>query len=526
MKFLNKMNLGNILAILLGMIGIAIILTMYYLINQSQDNSFEKNIQQLNQLQQQNAKWSVAILESQRYRLQDFDAISSYIVQISKQLEQLEEAGFLSIKKVGEKTVNAFQIYESSFDLKSQAVEHYKSEQAILRNSVIYLPKISNILQQLLTTKKKKEGADLKQALITSNLLINQFLLTKDLPKNIKATLSSLKTETKKLDSNIEKKMESYITHARIIIQYKPKVEQMLERAMSIDFGQLTNEVMNAYSNHQDSLNQEVNQFQKIMLAGVFLLLISMLWFLIKLKKSTSKIASVDSQKQVIEKQLRDSEQEVGNIKKDILLAERHRASGDLAIGTFNELQMLLPVFSEHFNFLNQLKENSDSVEYKDKAMLLDSDLKQIQQKITELYELIDDKKNITQQIAFDFNQIALKAIETATNEFHHQIQFTKQFGTLNKAKGSPVDFFQILIKLFRQAGRSYEEGGDAILVKTWKTDDYANMLIHIPSKANSYFSEESLVAINKLSDVNQGKFKFTQHAEGKGVVWISFPLY
>jgi len=518
MKTLKKISIGSFFAILLSLIAIATILTAYYLINQTRDNDFEKNMTSINQIQQLNAKWSTAVLTTQSYTLQDFDAVASYIIKIREILESLEEQGFSNPDKLGSQTVTAFQIYKNSFDLKSQAVEHYQSEQAILRNSVIYLPNISEELQAIL--QLIPDNSSLEKTLMSSNLLINQFLLTTARRQEIRKKLTALENQAQSITEKTKNKIDRYITHASIIIQYKPKVKRMLTRAMNIDFGLLSNNLIQAYNGHQDSLKQRISFLQKTMLAGVFALLIMMLWFLIKLKKSNTKIAKTDAQKEQVEQQLIETEQQVKQVKKDVLVAERHRASSDLVIGTFNDLQMLLPTFPNHIKCLNSLKNNENEKGIES----LTRDLQHIQNKMSELNELIDDKRNIQQQVKFNFNHIVLKAIETASHETNNKIKFTKQFGDLATVKGSPIDLFQVLMKLFRQAGRSYEEGNEIILVKTWKTEEYANMLINIPSKANTYFSDESLVVINKLIKENKGKFKFQQQKDGLGVVWISFP--
>ncbi len=511
MKLLKKVSISNIFAILLGIVSISIILGAYYLINKTKDHSFEQNMATLSHLQQLDAKWSVAILKTKNYTLQDFDAISAYILKIKENFDLLDEAGLSDVKKVGKDTVKAFQIYKNSVGSKKEAVEHYKSEQAILRNSVRYLPTITKELQNA--------SDDLNSKITSSSLAINQLLLTGGAKKGIKENLQALKKlSAKTTEQDIKAKIENYITHAKIILEYKTKVLVMLNRAMAKDFDNLSQNVINAYAASQEKSNQQIKYLQMAMVLASLVLLAIMFWFLTHFIKVN---------------------QQVVEVRKDVVDFERRSAAGDLALGAFHQLKLLMPKFYQHVGFIKKLKIDLTLLEQRKELTSFDMDIDRkkeltalsgdvdtIYGTISELEHLIDDERNSKQDVKFDFNHVILKAIETVNRETKGRIAFSQQLKDVSIVKGSPLDLFQITVKLFRQVAKTESTDKAFISVKTWASKNYANMLINLPIQTDTYFQKESLVIIHKLVEANEGKFKFMTENNGeKSAITLSLSL-
>ncbi len=222
MRLQKGFSVANTIGVLLGLLAVNAILAAHYFIHQSRDNRFEQNIATLNTLQQWDAKWSTAILKTRSYTLQDFDQLVFYMIKIRDGLGTLDEQGMLDIESIGEKTVNQYQIYKHSFKAKNEAVERYKSQQAILRNSVRYLPIVSDTLQHVFTEKNTTKSKELKNVVLTSNLLINQFLFSAIDAKKIQEKLTELDLQLLNESEAIQEKIQDYLTHPRLISESSP----------------------------------------------------------------------------------------------------------------------------------------------------------------------------------------------------------------------------------------------------------------------------------------------------------------
>jgi hypothetical protein len=527
MRLQKGFSIANIFGVLLGLLSVSAILGAYYFIHQSRDNRFEQNIATLNTLQQLDAKWSAAILKTRSYTLQDFDQLAFYMIKIRDGLGVLDRQGMLDIESVGEKTVNQYQVYKYSFKTKNEAVEHYKSQQAILRNSVRYLPTTSNALQHVLVEKNTKKSQELNSVVVTSNLLVNQFLFSAVDAGVIREKLIELDLQLANEDEETQEKIQDYLTHVRLIIKHRPKVSQMLQTAMATDIGDLSAKVIYEYTQTQNSVKQRIKRLQEIMLAGGVMLLAVLLWFLFRLRNSNQKVMTADAESEATHQQLLQAEEQITEVNKNILQTEQRAASGQLAIGSFKHLQTTMPAFSEHLAFLNEIKTEQTLVQYGNQLKALTTDITDLQHNITVLNTLIDPQTNHNKQIDFDFNYIVRKALDVASFEAGSSIVFTEQLSDIPVIQASPLDIFQVILKLFRQAVISAQLGDKKIFFKTCATGRYANMYMTLSghNDLETLYAKEGLAVVRELIEKNQGVLKLTPREDDSiGMVWVSFP--
>jgi len=527
MRLQKGFSIANTLGVLLGLLSVGAILGAYYFIHQSRDNRFEQNIATLNTLQQLDAKWSAAILKTRSYTLQDFDQLAFYMIKIRDGLGVLDRQGMLDIESVGEQTVNQYQIYKYSFKTKNEAVEHYKSQQAILRNSVRYLPTASSVLQQVLTEKNTEKSKELNNVVITSNLLVNQFLFSAVDAEKIREKLIELDLQLSNENEETQEKIRDYLTHTRLIIKHRPKVSQMLQTAMATDIGELSAKVIHEYTQTQHIVKQRIKGLQEIMLAGGVMLLAVLLWFLVRLRSSNQKVVTADAENEATHQQLLQAEEQISEVNKDILQTERNTASGQLAIGTFKHLQTTMPAFSGHLAFLEEMKTDQALVHYEHQLNVLTTDIIDVQHNVTGLNTLLDPQKNRDKQIDFDFNDIVQKALDVASFEAGESVVFTRQLSDIPVIQASPIDVFQIALKLFRQATKSAESGDKKVFVKTWATGRYANMYMTLSghNDLETLYAQDGLAVVRELIEQNQGVLKLTpREDDNSGMVWVSFP--
>jgi hypothetical protein len=527
MRLQKGFSIANTIGVLLSLLAVSAILVAYYFIHQARDNRFEQNVATLNMLQQLDAKWSTAILKTRSYTLQDFDKLAFYMMKIRDGVGTLDEQGMLDINSVGEKTVNQYQIYKHSFKAKNEAVERYKSQQAILRNSVRYLPVVSDTLQQVLAEKNTTKSKELKDVVLSSNLLINQFLFSAIDAKEIQEKLAKLDLQVSSESEIIQEKIQDYLTHSRLIIKYKPKVSQMLKTAMATDIDEVSAKVIHEYRQSQNIVKQRIKRLQEIMLAGGVMLLTILLWFLLRLRNSNRQVITADAENEVTHQQLLQAEEQISKVNKNILQTERSAASGQLAIGVFRHLQTTMPAFSEHLAFLDKIKTDQAFVQYDDQLKALATDITDLQHNIITLDTLLDPHTNHNQQVDFDFNDIVRKALDVASFEAGTSIVFTEQLSDMPVIQASPLDVFQVVLKLFRQAVISAQLGDKKIFVKTWATGRYANMYMTLSghNDLEALYAEEGLAIVRELIEQNQGVLKLTpRDNDSSGMIWVSFP--
>ncbi len=518
------------LVLLLSLLSIAIISIAYYFINKANNNNvFEKNIVTLNTLQQLDTEWSKNILKTHSYSLQDFDQLAQDMAKIRQALSSLEQQGMSDEKVVGTKTAKQYQIYKHSFATKNEAVERYKSEQAILRNSVRYLPEAGEIAYQALASQQLLDNKKTSALLMMSQLLTSQYLINIRNLEAVKKQLTQLQRQNNNAHHNdeIKNKIQDYLTHANLIVKYKPKVDRMLHSAMSIDIAEESNQLVNQYMNSQETLQQGIKKWQNIMLVGVAMLLALLLWFLLHLRKSASKILLANTQNKAIQQQLLQAEEKIEKVNKNMQQTGLQSASGQLSLNTFKHLNSSMPALAKHISFLKNVKTNNFSSQYKNKFNLLINDMDELYSNIYELNTLINPKQNKNKQVSFDFNHIIQSAFEAVSSENNPSIIYNKQLSSVPAIQASSIDLYQITSKLLQQSASTWKQGDESIFIKTWATGHYANLCLSLAGYDNieALYADEALIGLSELIEQNNAILKLTPREDGKSaIVWVSFP--
>ncbi len=529
MRLQGSFNIANTIAILLGLLAINTILGSYYFISQSSESTFEKNMGIFNSLQHLDQQWSVAILETRSYTLQDFDQLANYIIKIRKKLTILNQYGMLNNNQVGARTVNQYQIYKNSLEVKNESVEHYKSQQAILRNAVRYLPTVRTELQSVLSDTNKQQRQNINELVNSANLLIKQYLLSSvENDANLaKQKLTLLEQKISNQPIRIKKNLKRYLTHTNIILQYNPQVKQTLETAMSIDIGKLSNNVVHEYTLFQYEVKEYIQQLQQVMLSASIVLLIIVFWFLRRLMKSRTETIVADEENQETHEQLLQAEVQMGQVNKNMLQIERRAASGQLALGTFKQLQNITPPFSQNMHFLQQMKMDETLSSYQEGLGESITNINKLLENIDELDNLINSQNNRDKKTLFDFNIVIQKALGVVSFEMGETVTFTEQIGDIPKIQACPVDIFQIALKLFRQAAKVAQRDHQDIFLKTWIRDE----AIHMYITPTAYYDLETLYAsddfatLQELIAQNHSTLKLTAKEKNKnGMFWFSLP--
>jgi galactitol-specific phosphotransferase system IIB component len=515
------------LVTLLGVSAIITIAGAYYFIDKARNNAFEENIVTLNTLQQLDSKWSESILKTRSYTLQDFDQLTRYMVDIRQALTTLDKQGMSDEKQVGKETAKQYQIYKHSFATKNEAVEDYKSQQAILRNSVRFLPEAGELAQQALDNEKSPENEETSQILSSSKLLISQYLLKITRIEAVKATLIKLTIKNSNSSTAIQEKIQDYLTHSNLVIQHRPKVEETLKTAMSVDIATLSTHLVDQYAKAQDTTKQHIKQLQQIMLMGIVILLLLLGWFLLRLRKSSTTLSLASRENKAIQKQLLKTEERAKEVDQHMIQVEQQLASGQLSLNTFKHINNKMPALTTHSSFLENLKTNPALTQYKDKIDLLIADIDDLHTNIQQLSRLIDPQKNKDKQVNFNFNQVIQSAFDTVLDEVGSSVTFNKQLSSVPTIQGSATDLYQIATKLLHHSAKTWQKEDESIFVKTWATGHYANLCLTLTGYKNleALYAEETLADLTALVERNSAVLKLTPREEGKStVLWVSFP--
>jgi len=288
----NNPQLKTIIATLLLIVSLGILATAYQSFNAENKNSNLSNIKLkgLSNLSQLNVKWVAALDKTKGHKLTDFDDIAFYTKEIRNQMKKLESLGLLDKDTSIPETVDEYQNFKNMFEIKYEAIQRYKSEKAVLRNSANFLKKSEGEVLTQLKNKKIKEDIKNTTSALSNFLLLNIAYWE----EKSKAHFPKLDSEDLALESPLAKeKLTTYRKHANVILEYSPRVIDMFKTAKDIDVFTLSTNISNTFLSHQAKSNKTINYWKKIILGAAITSAMAFFWLVLILFKKTRSVAIV-----------------------------------------------------------------------------------------------------------------------------------------------------------------------------------------------------------------------------------------
>lgn len=236
-----------------------------------------QNIEKIYSLQKIDAAWSLAALQTLTVVESDFDKVAAFLPQFRDLRNKLSNSELTS-NNVSEPLKNKLLAFLSSLEGKEHAIEEFKSNLAVTRNSAKYLPLSASVLFIRLNDKK-----ELMQQLQILNENINAYL--KDPASGNRTVLlgelTALETNPAVAPSNIGNALTNYISHASVLVERKEPMDRIITRITDDSVSIAGAELIALYKDFEST--REDKRDQKNNLHNLSMLIVSVLLSIIAL---------------------------------------------------------------------------------------------------------------------------------------------------------------------------------------------------------------------------------------------------
>ena len=281
-KFSQLSSLKRKLVIITGLFFAALI--SVFLLTQSLSANFDQYQQYLTKiikLQELDATFNQEILKSRYELFTSYDALVGNLAQQEEIQQDLADIPSIVQGKGRKKVESILKERKSLLQKRQELSERFKSRNALLKNSLRYLPLLTSQLEEKFAAQQKEESLDSQQipALRTTlnslirNLLLYNIASEEKLGDNIEGLIKDIS----KLDVQYELTPEEFptqlvISHAKIILDTKPQVENF------------TNELSQPSKQYTQDLEETLasSYEQAAINVGIYRFL-SLVWFLLLL---------------------------------------------------------------------------------------------------------------------------------------------------------------------------------------------------------------------------------------------------
>jgi len=464
-----------------------------------QDIVFADNIENIQKLQAMDAAWSLAALHTYSTPNSDFDEVAAYLPQV-RELRKALGISELATGDVPETLKNKLIRFLLMIESKEESIEHFKSNFAVVRNSLKFLPLASRALNV-----KLREMDDKKHAENISDLYerTNAFLQRPD-----EGNQATLLVEFNKMDENMMAFPESvanplgnFLSHARVLVERKIQLDSSVEKVVDLRASKIGDELISQYRTYySDALAKHYDErFVNFIIALVAALLLAIIAIMggvmlfrqaqefaekleqgIDEKTEAYEHAAAEASGSMVDKNLDQSMAGMGRM----VATVAHEVNTPLGyLGSnlqvlHNGMEKMQTLMNEFSMLKNDLGGMSDSDQISSRidnfAILVQNT--QDEAMLDELPEIVDDMQGGIEQIQhvikdlgdfsrkdrsdedwFDIKQCVESALKMAKKEITPGTKVQMDLADVPETFGSPAEINQVLINLINNAAHAIE---------------------------------------------------------------------
>jgi two-component system NtrC family sensor kinase len=292
---------GTLLALL------ALAAPLAYLYVKTQAVSMEqKNLVSLHlvELRELDAQWNVDILRSRQGLNKHYDAITDPLTQIRAVQDVLESE---TVALPGTAAPEAIAKLRAIFDEKIELVDRFKSQNAVLRNSLRYLPTGAQDLKET-ALALQRDDVDMEKKLVPLVDRVND-LLTEILKFNLLADSSTAERASNKIIAidalrasdflPVNEPLAILMNHARTVLHQRTVEDALLKSIVSVPIADGINAVASAFDREFETALSEKQRYRGYLLAYSSLLLALLAYAGWRLSKSYKVIAKMNRELQL-----------------------------------------------------------------------------------------------------------------------------------------------------------------------------------------------------------------------------------
>ncbi|MCK5334544.1 MAG: HAMP domain-containing histidine kinase [Gammaproteobacteria bacterium] len=502
----------NIINVLFVIIAVGVLSFLYIKSSEVDNEAYVKNLYTLRDLQRADANWTAETLKKRTSLSSNFDAMAAASKEVEDFVKQIGGLDFTNSDLSNTETVKAFEALVEVVKNKRRLVERFKSAQAVMHNSVRYLPVSGNeVLSSMTGAKKEKSHLEI-------NVFLNDvytYILSPEASKKeeLLQQLGVLKAKVTGGEKELSNSLSRFTNHVNVILQRHVETEQLLNRAVSQPTVSAINKVIEQYDLVNSGSLEEAGYYQMALVVFSALMLGLIVFFAYRLTQSYRALNKANAKLYLanhsLEAKVDDRTKQLKESQSHLVQSEKMAAIGQMVAGVAHEINTPLgyvlsnvEMVGDMVNVMNDVSEEfyNFTEAVKDPALSEDdfaNGLTRVTSSISDLKEtellkesntLLDDAKYGLGQISeivlnlkdfsrmdrstkdkFDINKGLESTLKIANNILKNTAKVTRDFSELPEILCAPSQINQVLLNVITNAAHAIDatDNSGVIAIKT-----------------------------------------------------------
>ncbi|MCP2225000.1 signal transduction histidine kinase [Pseudomonas silensiensis] len=339
---------------LLGIMALILASTLLFLYlksNSNQTSTYTESRDLISRMKQLNAQWETEILKARIAINHNYDPLVTPLTEMTRLWERFDTMSSNHSRNTSPVWLTSHDAYLSAFEEKIRLVEQFKSHNAVLRNSLAFLPTAEDDIQEPLAQLQDGDKLQLQNiANDTYDLVLSTMefamVTSDDKAAEILVGLSKLKVNKLRLPEEFHSPLDVLNNHIELILREQPVVNRLLESIEAIPVAERLDGITDLLNNDQQRTDAVDQRYHFYMLVFSVLLVLLLVYLAIHLMRSFTVINRVNKALKTanddLEKRVEERTRELKDTQSELLDTARQAGMAEIATNVLHNVGNVL----------------------------------------------------------------------------------------------------------------------------------------------------------------------------------------
>ncbi|MHA6577470.1 DAHL domain-containing protein [Pseudomonas yamanorum] len=324
---------------------------LYLKSSSDQTSTYTESRDLIREIKQLNSQWDSEVLKARIALTHNYDPLVAPLTEMNRLWASLQQRGSQHRHEDPARWQAGQDAYRQAIDEKARLVDQFKSHNAVLRNSLAFLPTAEDDIQaQFLALTNADKLLQQSIATDTYDVLLSSLefaqVTSDDKAADILVGLNTLAINKLSLPESFQVPVEILSNHIALILREQPLVNGLLERIAAVPLAERLDDLTNQLNQDQtasDLLNQKYHRY---LLVFSTLLVALLLYLAIRLLRSFAEINRVNRALHVVneslEQRVEERTRELKDAQSELMDSARQAGMAEIATNVLHNVGNVL----------------------------------------------------------------------------------------------------------------------------------------------------------------------------------------